>query len=63
MAAPMATRSRRDHSTFRLATDTGLLFGEIMDITLEGIIFVLMIGAQFLSVIAVYNARLRNDLG
>jgi hypothetical protein len=34
-----------------------------MDITLEGIIFVLMIGAQFLGVIAVYRARLRNDLG
>ena len=34
-----------------------------MDITFDGIIFVLMIGAQFLGVIAVYNARLSNDLG
>jgi hypothetical protein len=63
MAAPMAARPRRDHATIRLATDTRLLFGEIMDITLEGIIFALMIGAQFLGVIAVYNARVRNDLG
>ena len=63
MAAPIATRPRRDHSTLRLVTDTRLLFGEIMDITLEGIIFVLMIGAQFLGVIAVYRARVRNDLG
>ena len=63
MAAPMATHPRRDHSTLRLVTDTKLLFGEIMDITFEGIIFALMIGAQFLGVIAVYNARVRNDLG
>ena len=34
-----------------------------MDITLDGIIFVLMIVAQFLGVIAVNNARARNDLG
>ena len=34
-----------------------------MDMTLDGIIFVLMIGAQFLGVIAVYNARFRYDLG
>jgi len=34
-----------------------------MDITFDGIIFMLMIGAQFLGVIAVHNARVRNDLG
>lgn len=34
-----------------------------MDMTLDGIIFVLMTGAQFLAVIAVHNARSRYDLG
>ena len=34
-----------------------------MDITFDGIIFVLMIGAQFLAVITVHNARSRYDLG
>ena len=62
-ASARAARPRRDHSTIRFATDTKPLFGETMDITFDGIIFMLMIGAQFLGVIAVHNARVRNDLG
>jgi hypothetical protein len=60
---PVAARPRRGHATTRLATDTRPLLGETMDIAFDGIIFVLMIGAQFLGVIAVYNARVRDDRG
>jgi hypothetical protein len=34
-----------------------------MDMTPAGIAFVLIIAAQFLAVIAVYNARFKDDLG